>query len=151
MKTMALLKLYNLIILLTSKITYSHGIHTFKIGVPLVASAGTPYDIERVGPAIDIAVKKVNKEILNGSYQLEIIEKPYGSFCSGSRAPGKILSCLLMHNICCSNTDSLMTKLLFYNDLIRPEWLTERLRLLTNSPGKKENPFLQHTHIMIHF
>lgn len=102
---MALLKLYNLIILLTSKIMYSHGIKTFKLGVPLIASAGTPYDIERVGPAINIAVQKVNKEILNGSYQLEIIEKPYGAFCSGSQAPGKTLSCLLMHNICCSNTD----------------------------------------------
>ena len=130
---MALLKLYNLIILLTIKITYSHGIQTFKLGVTLIASAGTPYDIERAGPAIDIAVKKVNKEILNGSYQLEIIEKPYGVFCSGSVAPGKTLSCLLMHTIFCSNTDSLITKPLFYNDLIRPEWQTEHLRLLTNS------------------
>lgn len=119
---MALLQLYNLIILLTSKITYIHSIETFKLGVPLIASAGTPYDLERVGPAIDIAVKKVNKEILNGSYQLEIIEKPYGVFCSGSVAPGKTLSCIIMHIIFfCSNTYSSMNKLLLYNNLRHPE------------------------------
>ena len=77
-----------IIFLLIAVNNFACGLKTFKLGVPLISSAGTPYDIERVGPAIILAVEKVNREILNSSYEIQIIEKPYGTVCSGSTAPG---------------------------------------------------------------
>lgn len=81
-------ELYLFITILSIKSTLVSSVQTFKLGVPLISSAGTPYDMERIGPAIDIAIERVNRDILNGSYQLVTIEKPYGKFCSGSTAPG---------------------------------------------------------------
>ncbi|VDI62072.1 Hypothetical predicted protein [Mytilus galloprovincialis] len=80
-------ELYLFITILSIKSTLVSSVQTFKLGVPLISSAGTPYDMERIGPAIDIAIERVNRDILNGSYQLVTIKKPYGKFCSGSTAP----------------------------------------------------------------
>ncbi|XP_063399957.1 atrial natriuretic peptide receptor 1-like [Mytilus trossulus] len=55
--------------------------------------------MERIGPAIDIAIERVNRDILNGSYQLVTIEKPYGKFCSGSTAPGIVADLVKDHAI----------------------------------------------------
>ena len=69
-------------------IHYTQGVTDLYIGVVMIEDAGTPYDIERVGPAIDIAIEKVNSEILNSSFNLRKIERRYGNICSNTRASG---------------------------------------------------------------
>lgn len=69
---------------------YASSVTEFYIGVVMIYDANTPYDVERVGPAIEIAIDRVNKDILNSSYQITKIERHYGSICSNSRASGKV-------------------------------------------------------------
>jgi hypothetical protein len=60
-----------------------------RIGVILGTGNDAPYDIERSGAAIDLAVSKVNKDILNSSYSLVAIKKTFTGGCDATLAPGK--------------------------------------------------------------
>ncbi|XP_014674081.1 PREDICTED: atrial natriuretic peptide receptor 1-like [Priapulus caudatus] len=59
-----------------------------RAGVLLHTQTGAPYDMERVGPAIDMAVEKVNRERLNASYTLEAVSIAYGNACKAANALG---------------------------------------------------------------
>ena len=61
----------------------------FKIGNILISQSNSPYDMERVGPAIDMGLEKVNREYLNASFRLEKISVTHGKKCDASNAPGK--------------------------------------------------------------
>ena len=78
-----------LVILFCNFLHLSETVTEIPIGVLILSEAGTPYDIERVGPAIDIAVEKVNSEVLNGSYRLRKVERRYDTVCTNNRAPGE--------------------------------------------------------------
>ncbi len=60
----------------------------FNIGVILISESGAPYDLERAGVAIDMAVEEVNKNTLNASYMIQPIERKYGPVCDAAKAPG---------------------------------------------------------------
>ncbi|XP_074660975.1 atrial natriuretic peptide receptor 1-like [Tubulanus polymorphus] len=60
----------------------------FKIGVILISNSYSPYDMEKSGPAIDMAVDRVNRQYLNDSYRLETVKIIHGSVCDATRAPG---------------------------------------------------------------
>ncbi|KAK3585416.1 hypothetical protein CHS0354_020133 [Potamilus streckersoni] len=62
----------------------------FKVGVSIISGLGSPYDIERVGPAIELAFQKVNNEILNSSYALVKLERSYGKICSSTNASAEV-------------------------------------------------------------
>ena len=73
----------------TSQITHvTNNVTEFKVGVIIISNSGTPYDIERVGAAVDLAFEKVNAEILNASYRITQIQKRYGPVCDAEKAPG---------------------------------------------------------------
>lgn len=61
----------------------------YKVGVMLISGSDVPYSFERTGPAIKLAFQKVNREILNSSYQLVPVERPYDDICSARNATGK--------------------------------------------------------------
>ena len=61
----------------------------YKIGVILIQGHGAPYDFARSAPAIDVALEKLNRDILNSSYQLTMIQRTYGPECDAALAPGK--------------------------------------------------------------
>ncbi|ELT92328.1 hypothetical protein CAPTEDRAFT_22212, partial [Capitella teleta] len=59
------------------------------VGVILIRGSDTPYDYVRSAPAIDLAVRKANSEILKGSgYKLESTIMTYGPLCDGNFASG---------------------------------------------------------------
>lgn len=60
-----------------------------RIGIILGTGNDAPYDMERSGAAIDLAVEKVNDEILNASYQIETVKKTFTNGCDASRSAGK--------------------------------------------------------------
>lgn len=67
-----------------------------RVGVILIRGSNSPYDYDRVAPAVDLAVQKVNSEILNGtSYRLDTTMMTYGPLCDGNVAPGGFISSLL--------------------------------------------------------
>ena len=68
----------------------SNEVVEFKIGVILIEGHGAPYDFSRSAPAIDIALEKVNRDILNSSYRLTMIQKRYGPECDAAFAPGML-------------------------------------------------------------
>ena len=62
-----------------------------KVGVMLISELGSPYDYERTVAAIDLAVDKINTEILdNNSHQLVPFIRKYGPKCDAASAPGKL-------------------------------------------------------------
>ena len=61
----------------------------FSIGVILISKSGTPYDIERVGVAVEMAFERVNQEILNSSYMIKPVQRKYGPKCDAASAPGR--------------------------------------------------------------
>ncbi|XP_033751983.1 atrial natriuretic peptide receptor 1-like [Pecten maximus] len=87
-----------MIVLFTSPVMGS-SVKEFYVGVAMIYDANTPYDVERVGPAIDIAIDKVNRDILNSSYRVVKIERHYGSVCSNSRASGMVADLYYRHDI----------------------------------------------------
>ncbi len=70
------------------------GVVEYKVGVIIISDNGSPYDVERTGPAIELAFEKVNSDLLNDSYKLMPIRKIFGPHCDASMAPGKIFGLL---------------------------------------------------------
>ena len=73
-------------------ITYKPNATQLKVGVILISNNDSPFDIERAGPAMDIAFERVNREILNESFAITQIRHVYGDVCDAATAPGKFFS-----------------------------------------------------------
>ncbi|XP_046567278.1 atrial natriuretic peptide receptor 1-like [Haliotis rubra] len=71
----------------------------YKVGVMLISGSDVPYSFERTGPAIRLAFQKVNREILNSSYQLVPVERPYDDICSARNATGVAADLFYRENI----------------------------------------------------
>ena len=71
-----------------------------KIGVVLISDRNLVYGYHRVAAAVDMAVDRVNRDILNSSYRLVTVMRWYGPACDGAEAPGK--STLIAINVFCS-------------------------------------------------
>ena len=74
-------------------ITYKPNATQLKVGVILISNNDSPFDIERAGPAMDIAFERVNREILNESFAITQIRHVYGDVCDAATAPGKFFNC----------------------------------------------------------
>ncbi len=61
----------------------------FNVGVIIISKSGAPYDLERTGVAVDMAMEEVNRDILNASYMIQPIQRDYGPVCDAAKAPGK--------------------------------------------------------------
>ena len=60
----------------------------YNIGVIIISESGAPYDLERTGVAVDMAMEEVNRYILNASYMIQPIQRKYGPVCDAAKAPG---------------------------------------------------------------
>lgn len=69
-------------------ISRNKGFIEFPIGILGISSSGSPFDIERIAPAIQVAMEKVNTIYLNSSYKLVAIQKTYGKYCYVGEGPG---------------------------------------------------------------
>ena len=69
-----------------------HAVTEIKVGVILISGSGAPYDYERTAPAIDIAVEKVNRELINNATHLLVpLKRTYGPSCDAVQAPGELV------------------------------------------------------------
>ncbi|XP_061384289.1 receptor-type guanylate cyclase gcy-28 [Danaus plexippus] len=60
----------------------------YKVGVLMASRLDSPFDLERCGPAVDLAMEKVNKKFLaHHNVELQKVQGSYPS-CSGAIAPG---------------------------------------------------------------
>ncbi|XP_031765770.1 atrial natriuretic peptide receptor 1 [Galleria mellonella] len=60
----------------------------YKIGVLMASRLDSPFDLERCGPAVDLALEKVNEKFLSHhGIELQKVQGSYPS-CSGAIAPG---------------------------------------------------------------
>ncbi|RZF32953.1 hypothetical protein LSTR_LSTR000823 [Laodelphax striatellus] len=60
----------------------------YKVGVLMASRLDSPFDLERCGPAVDIALEEVNEKFLaKHGVTLHKVQASYPS-CSGDRAPG---------------------------------------------------------------
>ncbi|XP_026495452.1 atrial natriuretic peptide receptor 1 [Vanessa tameamea] len=60
----------------------------YKVGVLMASRLDSPFDLERCGPAVDLALDKVNEKFLaHHNVELQKVQGSYPS-CSGAVAPG---------------------------------------------------------------
>ncbi|XP_063626403.1 atrial natriuretic peptide receptor 1 [Cydia splendana] len=60
----------------------------YKVGVLMASRLDSPFDLERCGPAVDLALDKVNEKFLaHHGVELQKVQGSYPS-CSGALAPG---------------------------------------------------------------
>ncbi|XP_050352312.1 atrial natriuretic peptide receptor 1 [Nymphalis io] len=60
----------------------------YKVGVLMASRLDSPFDLERCGPAVDLALDKVNEKFLaHHNVELQKVQGSYPS-CSGAIAPG---------------------------------------------------------------
>ncbi|XP_063976450.1 atrial natriuretic peptide receptor 1 isoform X2 [Diachasmimorpha longicaudata] len=62
-------------------------IKTYNVGVLMASHLDSPFDLERCGPAVDLALAEVNEFLRLRNVQLRKVQASYPS-CSGARAPG---------------------------------------------------------------
>ena len=67
----------------------STDVKEIRVGVLLISNSGAPYDLERTGAAVDLALQYANEHILNGSYRFVKFMRSFGPECDASQAPGK--------------------------------------------------------------
>ncbi|KAK0163436.1 hypothetical protein PV327_007117 [Microctonus hyperodae] len=60
---------------------------TYNVGVLMASHLDSPFDLERCGPAVDLALAEVNEFLIFHNVQLQKVQASYPS-CSGARAPG---------------------------------------------------------------
>ncbi|XP_046602850.1 atrial natriuretic peptide receptor 1 [Neodiprion virginianus] len=60
---------------------------TYNVGVLMASHLDSPFDLERCGPAVDLALAEVNEFLTGHNVQLQKVQGSYPS-CSGARAPG---------------------------------------------------------------
>ncbi|XP_055856918.1 atrial natriuretic peptide receptor 1 [Episyrphus balteatus] len=64
------------------------GMTVFYVGVLMASHLDSPFDLERCGPAVDLALDAINEEFLKPhNITLRKVQASYPS-CSGARAPG---------------------------------------------------------------
>ncbi|XP_026810639.1 atrial natriuretic peptide receptor 1-like [Rhopalosiphum maidis] len=64
------------------------GFIEYKVGVLMTTKLDSPFDLERCGPAVDLALDMVNKKFLaHHRVRLKKVESSYPT-CSGAQAPG---------------------------------------------------------------
>lgn len=61
----------------------------FRMGLVIMSGANVPFDLKRIGAAIQIGINTVHNEILNSSYSIEVLDRPYGWICNTANAAGK--------------------------------------------------------------
>ncbi|XP_046661172.1 atrial natriuretic peptide receptor 1 isoform X2 [Homalodisca vitripennis] len=77
-----LLSLARHAVLLSSDMRY------YNVGVLMASRLDSPFDLERCGPAIDLALEEINDKFLSEHrVRLQKVQESYPS-CSGDRAPG---------------------------------------------------------------
>ncbi|CAB3251120.1 unnamed protein product [Arctia plantaginis] len=60
----------------------------YKVGVLMASRLDSPFDLERCGPAVDLALDKINEKFLaHHGVELQKVQGSYPS-CSGAIAPG---------------------------------------------------------------
>ncbi|CAF4914638.1 unnamed protein product [Pieris macdunnoughi] len=60
----------------------------YKVGVLMASRLDSPFDLERCGPAVDIALDTVNEKFLaHHNIELQKVQESYPT-CSGALAPG---------------------------------------------------------------
>ncbi|KAJ2948360.1 hypothetical protein O0L34_g7597 [Tuta absoluta] len=60
----------------------------YKVGVLMASRLDSPFDLERCGPAVDLALETVNEKFLkHHGVELQKVQASYPS-CSGAVAPG---------------------------------------------------------------
>ncbi|KAL5289037.1 hypothetical protein ACFFRR_009314 [Megaselia abdita] len=65
-----------------------NGMRVYNVGVLMASHLDSPFDLERCGPAVDLALKKVNEDFLKiHNISLKKVQASYPS-CSGAKAPG---------------------------------------------------------------
>ncbi|XP_046753258.1 atrial natriuretic peptide receptor 2-like [Diprion similis] len=60
---------------------------SYNVGVLMASHLDSPFDLERCGPAVDLALAEVNEFLTGHNVQLQKVQGSYPS-CSGARAPG---------------------------------------------------------------
>ncbi|TMW43685.1 hypothetical protein DOY81_011234, partial [Sarcophaga bullata] len=64
------------------------GNRVYNVGVLMASHLDSPFDLERCGPAVDLALDVINKEFLSPhNITLRKVQASYPS-CSGAKAPG---------------------------------------------------------------
>ena len=57
----------------------------------LISDERVPYGVQRVGPAVDLALENVNSHLLNDSYTLTAVKIVYDNICDARFATGKFM------------------------------------------------------------
>ena len=60
-----------------------------KIGLILISDTNLVYDYHHTAPGVDMAIERVNNDILNASYRIVLEKRWYGPACDGATAPGR--------------------------------------------------------------
>ncbi|GAB1599922.1 atrial natriuretic peptide receptor 1-like [Argonauta hians] len=59
-----------------------------KVGVLQIDHKMYPFSIARIGPAIELGIKRVNNEMLNSSYKLTPLIRVFGDYCATGNSSG---------------------------------------------------------------
>ncbi|XP_055547938.1 atrial natriuretic peptide receptor 1 isoform X1 [Wyeomyia smithii] len=72
---------------------------TFNVGVLMASHLDSPFDLERCGPAVDLALEKINEFLLKShNIKLTKVQASYAS-CSGATSPGLAADMHFKHNV----------------------------------------------------
>ncbi|XP_012220390.1 atrial natriuretic peptide receptor 1 isoform X3 [Linepithema humile] len=69
------------------RVDYGNSLRIYNVGVLMASHLDSPFDLERCGPAVDLALAEVNDFLSVHNVQLHKVQGSYPS-CSGARAPG---------------------------------------------------------------
>ncbi|XP_070154307.1 atrial natriuretic peptide receptor 1 isoform X5 [Polyergus mexicanus] len=70
-----------------SRVNYGNSLRVYNVGVLMASHLDSPFDLERCGPAVDLALAEVNDFLSVHNVQLRKVQGSYPS-CSGATAPG---------------------------------------------------------------
>ncbi|KYN34878.1 Atrial natriuretic peptide receptor 1 [Trachymyrmex septentrionalis] len=68
-------------------VDYGNPLRVYNVGVLMASHLDSPFDLERCGPAVDLALEEVNEFLKVHNVQLRKVQGSYPT-CSGARAPG---------------------------------------------------------------
>ncbi|TGZ50130.1 Guanylate cyclase [Temnothorax longispinosus] len=68
-------------------VDYGNPLRVYNVGVLMASHLDSPFDLERCGPAVDLALEEVNEFLNVHNVQLRKVQGSYPT-CSGARAPG---------------------------------------------------------------
>ncbi|KAK2147698.1 hypothetical protein LSH36_540g00043 [Paralvinella palmiformis] len=61
-----------------------------RVGVVLGTDSDSPCAMQRSGAAIDLAVQRINDEILNSSYQIQTVKRTFSGGCNATMSTGRL-------------------------------------------------------------